>query len=115
MNETTQEIATLRFLNETAVYNHALECSRRNRAGRFTRVGSEFLDDIKVGVEALEREIRNKYSVQVCPIVDIADNNFVTGALLEKIRDDLNHAIGRLIQAGVQRQPSCGKTLGRTR
>jgi hypothetical protein len=39
----------------------------------------------------------------------------VTGALLDKIGVELNRAVCRLIQNKVQKQPSCGVTLGRTR
>jgi hypothetical protein len=115
MNETTQEVATLRYLNESAVHAHALECSRRNRAGKFTRVSQDFQDEVRVDVEGIMRRIRNEYAVNhVHPKIE-TDLTFVTYAMLEKIRDDLNAAIASLIQGKVQRQPSVGKTLGRTR
>lgn len=111
----TLDLASGRYLNETAVRNHALACSKAYRAGKFTRVGSEFMDEVKADVEAMVRELRGKYANQVHPVLDMGENQVVTGALLDKIGAELGKAIGRLIQNKVQRQPTCGVTLGRTR
>lgn len=114
MSDETLDLASGRFLNETAIRNHALACSKAYRAGKFTRVGQEFLDEVKADVEALVRELRGKYTNQVHPILPL-ENEVVTGALSDKVMAELSKAIGRLIQAKVQRQPTCGVTLGRTR
>jgi len=108
------DLASGRFLNETAIRTHALACSKAYRAGRFTRVGQEFIDEVKADVEAMVRELRNKYST-LHPPLDLGKNQIVTGALSDKLMAELNRAIGRLVQNKVQKQPSCGQTLGRTR
>jgi len=100
-------------LNVAAVKRHGLACSKQHRNGKFTRVGQDFLDEVDADIEALVRELRNKYTTQVHASLQ-TDENFVTPALLEKITRELNEAIGRLIQNKVQRQPSVGSTLGRT-
>jgi len=41
--------------------------------------------------------------------------NFTTGVLMDHLRPRVNDLIARVIQNKVQRQPSCGKTLARTR
>lgn len=102
-------------LNESALKRHALECSKANRSGRFTRVGADFVQEIEIEVETLVRDLRNsRFPVQVnAPLV--TEECFVKEALLEKVKDALNQAIARIIQQRVQRQPSIGKTLSRTR
>lgn len=115
MNEPL-DIANLRYLNESAIHAHALECSAKFRAGKFTRVGSEFVDEVKTDVECLLRDLRAKYPTTLHAPEEPAEGiQFVTGAMLEKVRAELDRAIGRLIQNKVQRQPSVGKTLSRTR
>lgn len=101
-------------INQSAVKKHALACSKTHRAGKFTRVGKDFLEEIDSEVEAFVRELRNtRFPVQLHePLA--TDEKFVTGALLEKVKDALNQAIGRIVQQRVQRQPSVGSTLGRT-
>jgi hypothetical protein len=108
------DLTSLRFLNESALREHALACSDKFRAGLFTRVGQDFVDEVKADVEKLVRELRGK-----CPTFHDPLNpqraDFVTGLLADKILFEWNAMIGRLIQNKVQRQPSCGKTLRRTR
>lgn len=101
-------------LNQSAVRKHALACSKAHRAGKFTRVGQDFLSEIDAEVEALVRDLRStRFPTQMHEPLQ-TDEKFVTGALLEKVKDALNQAIGRIIQTRVQRQPSVGQTLGRT-
>lgn len=101
-------------INQSALKKHALACSKAHRGGKFTRVGSEFLQEIDAEVEALIRDLRNqRFPVQLHEPLP-TDEKFVTGALLEKVRDALNQAIGRIVQQRVQRQPSVGTTLSRT-
>lgn len=114
MQEENIDISSGRFLNETAVRNHALACSRAYRAGKFTRVGQEFLDEVKADVEALVRELRNKYPTLHASL-EPGQNRVVAGALCDKVEAELNRAICRLIQNKTQKQPSVGCTLSRTR
>ena len=101
-----------RVLNESAIRTHALECSKKYRAGNFTRVGSDFIEEVEVDVEALVRKVVGTRET-LHPEIDA--KNFVTGALMEKVQTEMNKAIARLIQNKVQSMPSCGCTLGRTR
>lgn len=108
------DISTGRFFNETAIRDFALGCSAKYRAGKFTRVGSDFVDEVKTDVECMIREIRAKYPT-LHPALPTDGVTFTTGALLDKLQPVLNAAIARCIQNKVQRQPTVGKTLGRTR
>jgi len=120
------DLATLRFLNESAIREHALACSKQFRAGKFKQVGSDFIDEVKADVEQFIRELRNKYPTLHLPL-ELGSRpehpnghlaispRFSSGALIDKVALELNRAIGRIIQNKVQRQPSTGMTLGRTR
>jgi hypothetical protein len=115
MNEPL-DLASGRFLNEAAIHSYALYCSETYKAGKFTRVGQDFMDEVKADVESLIRGLRQQWKDST-PFEDNqqACVTFTTGALLEKIQPELNAAIGRLIKNKVWKHPSCGKTLGRTR
>jgi hypothetical protein len=108
------DLASLRFLNESAIKDHALECSRRYRAGKFTRTGEDFVDEVKADVEKLVRELRGKFPT-FHEALPAPENGFVTGLLRDKVASELDAAIARMIQNKVQRQPSCGCTLKATR
>lgn len=101
-----------RYLNQSAIREHALECSKAYRAGNFTRVGSDFIEEVEVDVEALVRKV---VGTRETLHKELEAKNFVTGELMDKIKDEVNKAIARLIQNKVQSMPSCGCTLGRTR
>jgi hypothetical protein len=104
------------LFNRSAVKDHALKCSKEKRAGKFTRVGSDFFDEIEADVETFVREIRVKYHLEPSERVQPDETAlFVTGDLLDKVRDELNAMLPRMVQRKVQRQPSCGVTIGRTR
>jgi hypothetical protein len=110
------DLATTRCLNETAIRNHALRCSARFRANKFTRVGEDFVEEVKADVEAIMRELRTKAKIYFPPNEALPpDETFTTGLLLQHADLTLNEIIGRIIQNKVQRQPTCGKTLSRTR
>lgn len=106
----------------------ALRCSKEYRAGKFTRVGADFIEEVETDIECLLRELRNKGINTLHPALGqgqpqyaplgtvVADNVFmVKGAFLAKAETIFNQAICRIIQNKVQRQPTCGVTLGRTR
>jgi len=110
------EEATLRFLNESAIREHALRCSKQFRAGKFTRVGEEFIDEVKADVAAFVRDLRViRNGTKMHDPLDRGELQFATGALMDAAQDALNQYIGRIIQNKVQSQPSCGCTLSRTR
>lgn len=102
-------------LNQSAIKKHALACSKAKRAGRFTRVGSDFLDELTTEVETIVRDLcAVRFHIMAEEVV-VTEEKFVTGALANKLAAAMNQAIGRIIQQKVQRQPSVGKTLSRTK
>lgn len=108
------DLMSTRMINETALREHALKCSETYRCGKFTRVGQDFIDEVKTDVEVWLRELRGK-APTLHSAIDPGEENLLSGALVERVAKELNRAIARLIQNKVQKQPSCGKTLGRTR
>jgi hypothetical protein len=112
-----QQIASDRpALNESAIKAHALRCSQTYRAGKFTRVGQDFIDEVYTDVECIVREIRNKFQT-LHPALAQDDNDIAIckGPFMDKLGRELDKSIARLIQNKVQRQPTTGCTLGRTR
>lgn len=110
------ELATLRLLNESAIREHALACSKQFRLGKFTRVGEDFITEVRTDVEQFIRELRSRCVTVLHDPLEPSENiSFVTGALSDKVMGEINRVIGRIIQNKVQRQPSCGKTLSATR
>ncbi|SRR6266568_1931787 len=108
------DLSSGRHFNDSAIRAYALGCSVAIKGGKFTRVSEEFVDEVKADVEGLIRGLRTAFPVQMHD--PVATNlTFTTGALLDRVQEALNGAIARLIQRKVQRQPSCGKTLSRTR
>jgi len=113
-NNEILDLASGRYLNESAIKEHALACSKQFRAGKFTRCGSDFVEEVKADVESVIREIRNKCLTKLHePLA--TELVFTTGALCDKLQPELNALTARIIQNKVQSQPSCGCTLGRTR
>lgn len=108
------DLASMRYLNESAIRDFALGCSAKYKGGKFTRVGQDFIDEVKADVEVVLREIRAKSRIMTHAIEE-TDLDFVTGALVQKMQTVLNGLVARIIQRKVERQPSVGKTLSRTR
>lgn len=116
MNDITQStapVASMRYLNVSAIKTHALKCSKEIRAGYFERVGQSFVEEVQAETERILREINGKYQPPIHAVVAPEDGagNFVTGALVERAQEVLNACVHRIIQAKVQRHPSKGKTL----
>lgn len=113
MNET---ITNARRVNRAAVRAYALRCSENLRAGKFTRVGEDFFEEIEADVERILREVRIKFPT-MHPAVTLGEEpaNIVTGEFMQVMRFEIDDAVRRLIQNKVQRQPSVGCTLGATR
>lgn len=108
------DLASLRFLNKSAIKQHALNCAARLRP-KFTRVGQDFIDEVEADVESFIRGLRtdSMKDVAAAPCLEPTDD-FLTGALLEKLKPILNRQVARIIQGKVWRQTT-GITLGRTR
>ncbi len=104
-----------RITNRAAVKKHALQCSKERRAGKFTRVGEAFYQELEADVEALVRELRNKFPCQTDVVQPDETLILVTGDLIDKVKTELHIMIARMIQNKVQRQPSCGCTMQNTR
>lgn len=106
----------IRIFNRAVAKLHALKCSKLRRAGKFTRVGDDFLTEFEADVEAFVRSIRNMYPTRDTAIpLDPSVSRLVTGELMDKIQTEVNLMLARMIQNKVQRQPSCGCTLKNTR
>lgn len=110
-NEQNDTVASMRYLNVSAIKTHALKCSQELRAGKFERVGQSFVNDVQAEAERLVREINSKFQPPVHPVVDSGGFAFVTGAFMDRTQAILDAAVARIIQAKVQRHPSTGKTL----
>lgn len=104
----------MRILNQSAIKEHALACSKLLRGGKFTRVGEDFYNEVEADVESFVRRLQLQNETKVHPPM-VRSVSFATGALMERVEEDLNLMIGRIIQNKVQSQPSVGCTLGRTR
>jgi hypothetical protein len=103
---------SVRYLNVSAVKEHALKCSKEIRAGTFTRVSDDFITEIHAETEALVRKFNSLYQPPIHAVVETEDGSrFVTGVMLEKVHESLDNCIARMIQAKVQRHPSVGCTL----
>lgn len=113
------DLASMRYLNEKAIRDYALRCSARFRANKFTRVGEDFIDEVKADVEASVRAMKKDAPTSLHEPLYTASvedpPSFATGALMQKVETEVNGLIARIIQNKVQRQPTVGKTLGRTR
>lgn len=107
-----QNLTTNRIVNRNAVKRHALKCAKQTKP-RFTRVGADFLDEVEADVEALLRKIDGSSPVLYRPLE--SDAPFVTCNFMTKVTARLNEVIAAMIQRKVERQPSVGKTLNRTR
>jgi len=103
-------------MNKAAVKEHALRCSETCKGGRFTRVGSDFFAELEADFEAIIRKLDCQcvvnWPIQVelpegKQLLDLSDRT--------KLHDVFTRLLTRLIQAKVERQPSCGCTLGRTK
>jgi hypothetical protein len=104
----------MRILNESAIKEHALACSKTFKGGKFTRVGSDFIEEVEADVEAFVRRLQLQNESKVHP--PLATNlTFRTGALMVRVSDEFDAMIARMIQNKVQAQPTVGCTLSRTR
>jgi hypothetical protein len=110
------DLSTGRHFNDTAIREHALACSVAIKGGKFTRVGQDFIDEVHADIESIIRDWNNKFPLNNhAPVSNYDAFTFTTGALMSRVQEALNGAIRRLVQRKVEVQPSCGKTLSRTR
>lgn len=103
-----------KFLVESNVRSYMLACSKANRAGKFTRVSKEALEETCVAVDAIIRQIESKIPdpLHPGPMGFGSDEvRLLTGLALEKCRDRLEAAVRKVIRNKVQHTPSCGQTI----
>lgn len=106
MNDTITK--TQSVINRSAVKAYALKISAERRAGKFTRVGEDFLTRIEADVEASIRQVGLELSNPVKPA---DDREFITGSALDKVREKLNERTRAIVNSAVMRHPSLGCTL----
>lgn len=115
--ETTDSTAsvitrTQSVINRSAVKAYALKVSKERRAGKFKRVGEDFLDQVAAQVEAVIRGVVTFQGPETeGPIAPDDDREFITGTALDKIRDRLNERTRAIVSGLVRRHPSIGCTL----
>jgi hypothetical protein len=110
------EVASFRIANESAIKKHALRCSAKFRAGKFKRVGQDFVDEVLTDIQCMLRAMRVQSKTTMHDQLEPDENTcFTTGVLRAKLDIEMNRIIARIIQNKVQRQPSVGQTLGATR
>jgi hypothetical protein len=93
------------------VRDYALACSKANRAGKFTRVSQEFLDDIEAEVDNLIRQIETKVREPLHPEPTGVIEYLPTSNAAQRAHFRLDQAIRKIIRNKVQSTPSCGITL----
>ncbi len=97
---------------ESNVRKLSLAISEQNRAGKFKRVGSDFLTGIEAEVDNIVRQIESKVREPLHKLPPgFEDVQLITGFALEKCRERLEAAIRKVILNKVQSTPSCGCTL----
>lgn len=90
-----------------AVKRHSLVCSQKLRAGKFSRVGEDFVQKIEACLEQAARMIGQSYTMAALP----TDEYFLTHEGERHILDNFNSWMAKSIQKSVQAHPSLGKTL----
>lgn len=100
------------FIVESHVREFMLWCSKKNRAGKFTRVSSETLTEVNALVESVVRQIESKVPTPLHDLPPTPESyRLLTGYAMEKVRDRLEAAVRKLVANKVQSTPSCGVTL----
>lgn len=110
MNETINKIS---LINRSAVKKHALKVSGSCRAGKFTRVSEEFIDNVESILDDVIRQTLSKMAntrFDSVP-VDESSRRLLTDAAREKVASRMEEVLLRIIQLRVESTPSCGVTL----
>lgn len=112
MNETTEATPApsinLCLINRTSVKKYALEVSKRRRAGKFTRVSLEFLNDVEADLDAAIRAI---VSIPDDIITPAPGTKFTTSIAARKAASKLDFLAMKITASKVMRHPSLGCTL----
>lgn len=114
-NETSPAVGAIRthsVINRSSVKAYALKVSAERRAGKFTRVGEDFLNAVEADVESVIRQIVTFQGPETEGAVAPGDDReFITGAAIDKLRERLNERTRAIVSGRVRRHPSIGCTL----
>lgn len=110
-DNTTSTRGPQSVINRSAVKAFALKVSKERRAGKFTRVGEDFLDQIEAEVEAVIRGISGLAQWDQFVKPDESLRGLTTGAALDKVREKLEEKTILITHGKVMRHPSIGCTL----
>lgn len=97
-------------INRSTTHDFALACSLHMRAGKFKRVGEDFLAEMEAELEAIIRRIDPGAEPDRMPAIPEA-SFIVQSEVLPSIIEKLNSAIAKVIARKVYRQPTVGQTL----
>jgi hypothetical protein len=95
----------MRHLNQTAIKEHALECSRRYRNGKFKRVSKEFINEVEGEVESIVRKLSTLGSKPQLHESTGVDKGFATGDLINLVKPTSSSA--RSSATPQRDKPSC--------
>lgn len=103
-------------MNKALLKEHALECSKVCKLGKFKRVGADFIEEVEADVEAIFRELERKCPVQWPTTVEVPEGKHLLDLSdRTRLHEIFTNLVARIIQRKTERQPSCGQTLSRTR
>jgi hypothetical protein len=109
-----QATGSVRLLVRVSAKKHALRCSTARRAGKFTRVGNDFLDAVEASLLAELSRIKNERWM-VYPFDQVGypetGGTLLTPAFVKRASAILNDLAAKIIQVKVQKHPSLGSTL----
>lgn len=94
-------------LNVSATKRHALVCSEKLRAGKFKRVGEDFVQQIEGVLDSTLRMLSHSVPNETLS----TEEYFFTPEGERAILAALSTHLGKSIQKRVQAHPSLGKTL----
>ena len=100
------------FIVESHCREYLLLCSKVNRAGKFTRVSKETLEEVNALVDSVVRQMESRLPMPLHALPDAPEAlRCITGYALEKCRDRLEKAVRIIMANKVQHTPSVGCTL----
>lgn len=95
----------------TLVKRQALLCSESFRAGKFRRVGADFLEQLEADVDAQIRRLTADPDRLVDTALVEPIGKLYTPEAEEKLLAAFNRLIAALVHQRVRRHPSLGRTL----
>jgi hypothetical protein len=96
-------------INRSAVKSFALGISAKHKAGKFTRVGEDFITAVEAEVESFIRKLNPTVGIHGAP--PQGGQLFITKLAREKLESRLNDVTRAIIFNKVMRHPSVGCTL----